>query len=125
MHWLDSLRAKNINPYPHKFHRDLRIDQYVEKYGPCKGCSVNGEFMPEVIALTGRVKFIRSAGKKLLFIDLFGDDAKVQIMATQQFYTDENWEALSTIRRGDIIGVAGNPGRTNKGELSMRPTSIT
>lgn len=28
------------------------------------------------------------------------------------------------IRRGDIVGVEGNPGRTKTGELSIRPTKI-
>lgn len=28
------------------------------------------------------------------------------------------------MRRGDIVGVSGNPGRTKTGELSIRPTEI-
>lgn len=28
------------------------------------------------------------------------------------------------MRRGDIIGVEGTPGRSKSGELSVRPTSI-
>lgn len=29
------------------------------------------------------------------------------------------------LRRGDIIGVRGNPGKTKKGELSIIPTEMT
>lgn len=31
---------------------------------------------------------------------------------------------VETIKRGDIIGVTGTPTRTNKGELSVVPSSI-
>jgi lysyl-tRNA synthetase class 2 len=112
MQWLDSLRKEGVNPYPHKFARDLRIDEYVTKFGNHKGCATNGEFMEDIVAISGRVKLIRSAGKSLFFFDLTGDDQKVQLMVNKQFYTADNWEALNTVRRGDIIGAIGNPGRT-------------
>jgi lysyl-tRNA synthetase class 2 len=35
-----------------------------------------------------------------------------------------NFDDLSTIKRGDIIGVVGNPGRSKTGELSIRPKTI-
>jgi lysyl-tRNA synthetase class 2 len=31
---------------------------------------------------------------------------------------------VSKVRRGDIVGVVGNPGKTKKGELSIMPTTI-
>lgn len=30
--WVQALREKNTNPYPHKFERTLRIDHFVKKY---------------------------------------------------------------------------------------------
>jgi lysyl-tRNA synthetase class II len=38
------------------------------------------------VAVTGRVMSIREAGSKLIFIDLTGDDHKVQIMASAAGY---------------------------------------
>lgn len=48
-------------------------------------------------------------------------------MANAANYTkDEPFEDLhSRLRRGDIIGVEGVPGRSKTGELSLRPTLIT
>jgi len=61
----------------------------------------------------------------LLFIDLEGDGQKVQLMATAANYKEQGFEYLSTrIKRGDILGVVGQPGRSKTGELSVRPTNI-
>ena len=67
---------------------------------------------------------IRSQGHKLIFIDLVDDGAKVQIFATAANYEDEFDSLHKTLRRGDLIGVQGCPGRTKTGELSLRPTKI-
>lgn len=45
-------------------------------------------------------------------------------MATANNY-DGDFEFLhQALRRGDIIGVTGNPGRTKTGELTIRPKKI-
>ena len=47
-------------------------------------------------------------------------------MATASAYKSEEQFGLDTakLRRGDIVGVVGNPGRTKKGELSIIPSEI-
>ena len=47
-------------------------------------------------------------------------------MATANAYKSEEKFGLDTakLRRGDIVGVVGNPGRTKKGELSIIPSDI-
>lgn len=44
-----------------------------------------------------------------------------------RFYkSEEEFIAVNNkLRRGDIIGVKGNPGKTKKGELSIIPQEIT
>ena len=79
----------------------------------------------QTVKITGRVMTIRSSGAKLIFFDLEGDSAKIQLMATFTNYTGGNFDELHTaIKRGDIIGVEGQPGRSKTGELSIRPSSI-
>jgi len=41
-------------------------------------------------------------------------------MATAQNYTGDFEQLRSALRRGDIIGVQGVPGRSKAGELSIR-----
>ena len=46
------------------------------------------------VALTGRIMAIRGAGASLIFIDLEGDSAKVQVLAQADHYQGE-FAALS------------------------------
>ena len=48
------------------------------------------------------------------------------MMATANAYKSEEQFAADTarLRRGDIVGVVGNPGRTKKGELSIIPSEV-
>lgn len=75
---------------------------------------------------TGRIHAIRSAGPKLTFYDLRGEGCKIQVMANARLYrSPEAFESDNDIlRRGDIIGVEGIPGKTKAGELSIMPKQI-
>lgn len=81
----------------------------------------------EVYSIAGRVHAIRESGAKLIFYDLRGEGVKIQVMANARQYKDGEKFATDTskIRRGDIIGVVGNPGKTKKGEFSIIPHSVT
>jgi len=59
-----------------------------------------------------------------LFIDIVGDEAKIQVLATAANYKGDFASLHSSLRRGDIIGAEGNPGKSKSGELSVRPTKI-
>lgn len=64
-------------------------------------------------------------GAKLIFFDVRGDGLKVQVMANATMYKGDNFEELGhSIKRGDIIGVEGKPGRTKTGELSVAPFRV-
>lgn len=77
--------------------------------------------------MAGRVLSIRSAGKKLVFYDLCSEGVKIQVRAVASEYEkEEAFAAENThIRRGDIIGIEGFPGRTKRGELSIIPSSVS
>lgn len=78
-------------------------------------------------SVAGRVHAIRESGAKLIFYDLRGEGVKLQVMANAKLYETEAAFIADTdkIRRGDIIGVAGSPGKTKKGELSIIPKKVT
>ncbi|KAF3993109.1 hypothetical protein FT663_00933 [Candidozyma haemuli var. vulneris] len=112
-----------LNPYPHKFHRDSTIPQFVEKYSSLS----RGETKKDTqVSLTGRIMNKRESGSKLRFYFLKGDGIQVQVMAQAQDYESlEAYEKINdNLKRGDIIGVVGYPGRTSpakggEGELSI------
>lgn len=87
-----------------------------------------GETLEDVtLNLTGRIHAKREYGKNLAFYDLRGEGAKVQILANVRFYSsvDAFNDANIKLKRGDIVGCRGHPGRSQKGELSLIPKDIT
>ena len=66
----------------------------------------------------------RQQGNKLVFIDLVENDVKIQILCTAEFYKGDFEWLKRSIRRGDIIGIRGHPGRANKGEFSIRANNV-
>ncbi|KAG7859220.1 hypothetical protein KL939_002120 [Ogataea angusta] len=114
------------NPYPHKFQVSLRLDQFREKYAHLK----KGETLPDVkVSVAGRIMVKRESGSKLKFYNLAGEGTNVQIMAQAQDADGDFQEMHDILRRGDIIGVEGYPGRTNpakggEGELSVFATKV-
>jgi len=116
--------SPDTHPYPHKFHVSTSLTSFLSDYEKLK----DGETLTETeVRCSGRIHAIRESGAKLIFYDVRGEGVKLQVMATANAYnTGEEGFATDTgkLRRGDIVGVVGNPGRTKKGELSIIPTSI-
>jgi len=100
---------------------DLR--DFVAQYSDLK----TGEQRPEVeIRLGGRIYTKRASGSKLIFYDLKAWQTKIQIMCqAQEASGPMTFEQQHMhIRRGDIVGIIGYPGRTaprnrDTGELSI------
>lgn len=117
------MEKDGINPYPHKFHVDHRIPDYNKEF---EGKIESGAKLEDVtVSIAGRIVSIRRQGK-LYFDDLVGDGAKVQIMSDPQTYESEEGFAQihKLLKRGDIVGVTGYPGKSRNGQLSIFPTKI-
>ncbi|XP_018056925.1 PREDICTED: lysine--tRNA ligase isoform X1 [Atta colombica] len=122
---VSQLKVINDNPYPHKFHVSVSLEEFIEKF---KDIVKDGEILDnEVHSVAGRIHSIRGSGAKLIFYDLRGEGVKVQVMANARLYENEEKFVADTakIKRGDIIGVIGKPAKSKKGEFSIVPRSIT
>ncbi|KAJ0056241.1 hypothetical protein NL108_004526, partial [Boleophthalmus pectinirostris] len=121
---IQALKGTEEDPYPHKYHVDLSLTEFIEKYNHLQP----GDQLSDVVLnVSGRVHAKRASGAKLLFYDLRGEGVKLQVMANSRNYkSEEDFVAINNkLRRGDIIGVRGNPGKTKKGELSIVPIEMT
>ena len=80
----------------------------------------------KVERLAGRILQKRVQGK-LAFYQLSGGGAKVQIMAGEGLFAsaDEYKRTGDILRRGDLVGVEGHVGVSQKGELSLFATGMT
>ena len=115
------------NPFPHKFEVTISLPEFIKKY---TDITKKGEFLPEVVQVAGRVNTIRKSGAGLIFYDIKSGDSKIQIFVNKKNHkgTKSFEDTHDNIRRGDFIGVIGNPGRTNpkekEGELSVSATDV-
>ena len=119
-----AIQAKGGTPYPHKFAVDYRLPDFIAAYHD--KTEPGGKLETEMVAVAGRIVSVRGQGK-LYFYDIRGDGAKVQVMSDLKSY-EAGEEAFAeihrTIKRGDIVGIRGNPGKSKNGEFSIFPKEI-
>ncbi|KAL8781026.1 MAG: hypothetical protein Q9213_006203 [Squamulea squamosa] len=116
-------QSKAPNPYPHKFNVTTDLREFLPQYEHIK----TGEHLKDVeVRVGGRIYTKRASGTKLVFYDIRAEGVKIQVMCQAQEAAgsvpfEQQHEHL---RRGDIIGIVGYPGRTAprnrpEGELSI------
>nr|7ZOG_A Chain A, Lysine-tRNA ligase [Cryptosporidium parvum Iowa II]7ZOG_B Chain B, Lysine-tRNA ligase [Cryptosporidium parvum Iowa II]7ZOG_C Chain C, Lysine-tRNA ligase [Cryptosporidium parvum Iowa II]7ZOG_D Chain D, Lysine-tRNA ligase [Cryptosporidium parvum Iowa II] len=110
--------------YPHKFKISMSLPAYALKYGNVENGYIDKD---TTLSLSGRVTSIRSSSSKLIFYDIFCEEQKVQIIANimeHDISTGEFSVSHSEIRRGDVVGFTGFPGKSKRGELSLFSKSV-
>ena len=73
------------HPYPHKFHVNISLTDYIEKYNSLEPGTTLSDVETRV---AGRIHAIRESGAKLIFYDLRGEGKKLQVnfFATYSFF---------------------------------------
>ncbi|RAL16384.1 lysine--tRNA ligase KRS1 [Aspergillus homomorphus CBS 101889] len=120
--------SKQPDPYPHKFQVTDDLRKYLKEY---EGLA-KGEQKPDVtVRVAGRIFTKRASGSKLIFYDIRAEGVKVQVVCqAQNVAGDVSFEAQHEhLRRGDIVGIVGFPGRSNPknrddGELSIFASEV-
>ncbi|ORX81413.1 cytoplasmic lysine-tRNA ligase Krs1 [Basidiobolus meristosporus CBS 931.73] len=117
---INKLRSDGPTPYPHKFHVSMSLPDFIQKYKDLQP----GDHLDEVVTVAGRIHNKRASGAKLRFYDLHGEGVKVQVMAQAQDSERDFATVHDLLRRGDIVGVKGCPGKSKRGELSIFPKDV-
>ncbi|MGE0157491.1 MAG: lysine--tRNA ligase [Geobacter sp.] len=111
---VNALWTAGINPYPNDFKPAHTAADVVEQYG-----SVEQIDAPDVeFVLAGRIIARRSFGKAA-FIQIQDRSGRIQVYVRKDDLSEEAFAQFESFDIGDIIGVAGFPFRTQKGELSI------
>jgi lysyl-tRNA synthetase class 2 len=121
---IEELEHQGKSVFPHKFHASLRISEFVQRFN---SIGEGDHLEKEIVSVAGRILSKRGQGK-LMFYDLHGEGLKIQIMSDISRYEggEETFRDIhSLLRRGDIVGVKGFPGKSKKGELSIFPHQLT
>ncbi|KAB1273117.1 Lysine--tRNA ligase [Camelus dromedarius] len=102
---VQQMKVNGEDPYPHKFHVDISLTHFIQEYSHLQP----GDHLTDIT------------------LKVAGEGVKLQVMANSRNYkSEEEFIRINNkLRRGDIIGVQGNPGKTKKGELSIIPYEIT
>jgi len=112
---LDRIRARGINPYPHRYHRSHTTQQAVALLKQKE----EGLTKVEKVSVAGRITAIRSMGKSA-FIDIRDGSGKIQLLFQDiNRFDKEVRELFKDLDIGDIIGVSGNLLRTKSGEPTV------
>jgi lysyl-tRNA synthetase class 2 len=126
---LSAAKARGENPYPHKFHVSMQLPAYVAAFA---GLEAGAQEPATRVSLAGRVSRKAGAGAKLIFFDLVSEGAKVQVMCDARNFGGAEGAPLAafvalmnSVKRGDIVGLEGHPGKSKRGELSVFPASLT
>ncbi|KAJ0401865.1 hypothetical protein P43SY_007799 [Pythium insidiosum] len=119
--------------YPHAFPISMTLREFQHKYADLPAKARETE---QPVNVAGRIVSIRASSKKLVFIDVQSDGARVQVLSELKHFEgsgdsadpeavqDEFVRFHEALRRGDIIGVRGFPGKSGKGELSVIPRQL-
>lgn len=121
--YVEKCRANGDEPFPHKFHTDLSISEFKQRF-----CGYSTAFADEdvTVSIAGRVSLRRTSGSKLVFYSVTNNGESLQVMADKSSASNYDFEYIrDNAKRGDIVGVRGHPGRSKRGELSLFPTEFT
>ncbi|RMG40067.1 MAG: lysine--tRNA ligase [Planctomycetota bacterium] len=76
------------------------------------------------VRVAGRIMLRRKAGK-LRFYDIQDWTGKIQLLFSRGHLSDEQWELMTLLDLGDLIGVDGTMWRTETGEVSIFVEKLT
>jgi len=120
---VNAAKASGANPYPHKFAASHSVEELCSSFVSLEA----GARSAEQVTVCGRIMRVAPSGAKLKFYDLHERGAKVQVMASlvDSALGEEAFAELhGGIKRGDIVGIRGFPGKSKRGELSIFPTEM-
>jgi len=119
---LERLRARGINPYPHRYHRSHTTQQAIALLKQQEEGGGKGE--TPVVNIAGRIMANRRMGK-ISFLDIRDGSGKIQLYFHSDLVSEANLKLLKDIDIGDIIGASGKLFRTKSGEPTLEVENFT
>ncbi len=118
---LEKLREEG-RAYPNGFERDTLSSDIIEKFESQDKEAIAD--VNEVVTIAGRIMTRRLMGKAS-FITIQDMGGRIQVYVKGDQLAEGVYEDFKHWEIGDIIGVTGEVFKTNKGELSVRSSTIS
>jgi lysyl-tRNA synthetase, class II len=115
---LEKLEEMGIDPWGQRFDGHISIAEAREKCPDEPG--VDGE----EVRIAGRLMSRRKAGK-LRFYGIQDWSGQIQLLFSRGDLPEDQWELLSAVDVGDLVGIDGKLKQTNTGEVSIAVTKQT
>ena len=95
---IHQLKVSGEDPYPHKFHVDISLTQFIQEYSHLQP----GDHLTDItLKVAGRIRAKRASGGKLIFYDLRGEGVKLQVMANSR-YIEIPFTGLSRLAQSNM-----------------------
>ena len=115
---LEKIQSLGHDPWGQRFDNHEAISGVRER------CPAESGIDGDTVRVAGRIRGRRKAGK-LRFIDLQDQTGCIQLLFSRGELTEPQWELMSALDDGDIIGIDGVMRRTNTGEVSVFVRQLT
>jgi lysyl-tRNA synthetase, class II len=115
---LARLRADGVDPFPHAFPGVLPIREVHAAHDDLEA----GTETESRYRVAGRLSARRGHGKAA-FLDLADRSGRIQLHAREDVLGEQEFERLTSLDLGDLIGVDGVAFKSRRGELSLRVES--
>ena len=116
---LNKIRSRNINPYPHRYHRTHTTQEAVDLFLELEAKGAEGSD----VRVAGRITANRDMGKAS-FLDIRDGSGKIQVYLRKDRVGEEKYENIHDFDIGDFIGVAGKLFKTRSGEITVEATDF-
>ena len=117
-HKLERLRSRGIEPFALRFDPDATVEEVRSRWGDIEA----GASTRETVRVAGRLVGLRRLGK-LWFGVLRDRTGDLQLFLAED--TLKDWDLLEDLDLGDWVGAEGEVVKTRRGELSVKPSSLT
>ena len=119
---LDRLRARGIDPYPHRYRRSHTSQQAIDLFASVDAPETE-EPRTEPVSVGGRVTIFRGMGKAT-FADLVDGSGRIQLLFRRN-NLPETYDLLDDLDIGDWLGATGPVFRTRAGEVTVEVLEFT
>ena len=119
---LSRLRARGIDPYPHRYQRTHNTQQAVSYFKSVEETQGDDARSDEV-TVAGRLMALRSMGRAT-FGDLLDGSGRIQVLFRRNALP-ETYDTLDDLDLGDWLGVRGPLFRTRTGEVTVEVRELT
>ncbi len=117
----ETLRSRGENPYANDFRVTHISSEIIAVHGEKSLEQLETE--DNQVAISGRVRAVRKFGK-IVFVSLDDRGGRIQANFFKKLIDEEEFERLSLMDVGDIVGVTGPVMKTNRGELSVMAKTL-